>query len=98
MVKDEELIELSHPEFWDNRYASEQTVSDSPEQATINSFEWFRDFSKLRFFFANYLPAPPSEDLILHLGCGNSVFSPSVVLSSHMRKVTCVIAGRLIQL
>jgi hypothetical protein len=92
MVKDEELVELSHPEFWDNRYASE-----SSEQATINSFEWFRDFSKLRFFFAKHLPAPPSEDLVLHLGCGNSVFPLSVVLSN-VGKVTCNKAGRLIDL
>ena len=68
MVKDEQLVELGFPKYWDERYAAR------PEGGTeLSSFEWFRDFSKLRPFFDKHLPKPPSTSLILQLGCGNSV-------------------------
>jgi len=73
MAKEEELMELSKPSFWDNRYAAEQTSSDEP---VISAFEWSRDFSKLRLFFEKHLPEPPSRELELHLGCGDSVRFP----------------------
>lgn len=72
MVKDEELIELAHPEYWNTRYASEQKATEDGTK-NIESYEWFRTFEVLKPFFINRLP-PPSNDLhILQLGCGNSV-------------------------
>jgi len=74
MSTEAELKELSFPEFWDSRYASEQKPSSAEDgTAVIDSFEWFRDFSKLRFFFEKSLPKVEDRPLILHLGCGNSV-------------------------
>jgi hypothetical protein len=75
MVKDEELIELSFPQYWDERYKAEQ---DGQEE--LESYEWFRNFQKLKPFFDKHLPPPPSgsDCHILHLGCGNSVPAPSV--------------------
>jgi hypothetical protein len=72
MVK-ESLEELQYPEYWDNRYVAELKKNTSIENATLESFEWFRDFEKLRPFLAKHLPAPAAECHILHLGCGNSV-------------------------
>ncbi|KFY37501.1 hypothetical protein V495_07151 [Pseudogymnoascus sp. VKM F-4514 (FW-929)] len=41
----------------------------------LGSFEWFRDFGKLRAFLAKHLPSPSNECHILHLGCGNSTLT-----------------------
>ncbi|TVY88067.1 Endothelin-converting enzyme, partial [Lachnellula willkommii] len=41
----------------------------------IESFEWFRNFSKLRPFLEKWLPRPGGEEKILHLGCGNSTLT-----------------------
>lgn len=72
MVKDAELVELAHPEYWNTRYASEQKPAENGTKE-IDSFEWFRTFEVLKPFFLKHLP-PPSNDLhILQLGCGNSV-------------------------
>jgi hypothetical protein len=73
MVKDEELIELSFPQYWDERYKAEQNG-----QAELESYEWFRSFQKLKPFFDKHLPPLPSgsDCHILHLGCGNSVPAP----------------------
>lgn len=75
MVKDEELIELSFPRYWDERYTAKQNA-----QAELESFEWFRSFPKLKPFFDEHLPPPPSgcDCHILQLGCGNSVPAPFV--------------------
>jgi hypothetical protein len=73
MVREEELIELAHPESWDARYTSDQKTA---EDGTLHSYEWFRDFGALRPFFEKHLPAPSSKCHILHLGCGNSVCFP----------------------
>jgi hypothetical protein len=77
MVKEEELIELAHPEFWNARYTSEQKVGQDGTQAVLDSFEWFRSFETLHPFFAAHLPASSSSCHILHLGCGSSVSSLS---------------------
>jgi len=71
MVKDEELVELAHPEYWDERYTSEQRIGQDGSQPMLGSYEWFRNFEKLRPFFVKHLPAS-SRCHILHLGCGNS--------------------------
>jgi hypothetical protein len=73
MVKEEDLIELSKPEFWDARYTSEQKVAQDGTQQVLNSYEWFRTFETLRPFFKKHLPASATMCHILHLGCGNSV-------------------------
>lgn len=73
MAKEEELIELTHPEYWNQRYVLEKELKQGED---LGSFEWFRDFTKLRAFFAKHLPAPSNECHILHLGCGNSVCFP----------------------
>jgi hypothetical protein len=73
MVKEEELIELAHPGFWDARYTSEQKVKEDGTQTVLDSYEWFRNFETLRPFFAKHLPVSSSNCHILHLGCGSSV-------------------------
>merc|ERR1712093_658659 len=99
MSSEKELEELSKPEFWDNRYAEhiaspDANGSGSAEQA-MPSFEWFRDYNKLRAFFQKWLPRPGGMEVILHLGCGNSVcfplflcliFSVQVFLSFYMKE------------
>ncbi len=72
MVKDEELKELAHSEYWDQRYALAKRETEDGS-TTITSFEWFRTFENLRPFFERHLPAASSGCYILHLGCGNSV-------------------------
>lgn len=73
MVKEEALIELAHPEYWDKRYGSELKASEAGTEPTLDSFEWFRSFEQLRPFLENNLPPPSSGCHIIHLGCGNSV-------------------------
>lgn len=77
MVKDEQLIELAHPEYWNTRYSSEQKpTSDGTKK--IENYEWFRTFDVLKPFFEKWLPKPENlkELHILQLGCGNSVRPP----------------------
>ena len=76
MSSESELKELAEPTFWDNRYASSEQITnaDDPKaEPTIESFEWFRSFSKVRLFLDKWLPKPGGDEVILHLGCGNSV-------------------------
>ncbi|MCJ1356786.1 MAG: hypothetical protein MMC33_006782 [Icmadophila ericetorum] len=79
MVKDKELEELAHPEYWDKRYTSEQQKGEGAGadgiQQPIGSFEWFRTFENLQPFLTKYLPAPETGCQILHLGCGNSTLT-----------------------
>jgi len=75
MVKDEELIELAHPKYWDERYTAEQKVGRDDEQKELGSYEWFRNFDELRPFLIKNLPATSTRCHILHLGCGNSVIT-----------------------
>lgn len=72
MVKEEELIEFSFPQYWDERYQAEQDG-----QAELGSYEWFRSFHKLKPLFDKHLLSfPPGSDChILHLGCGNSTLT-----------------------
>ena len=84
MVKDEALIELAYPEYWNGRYTSEQKIDEDDTQPILGSYEWFRNFEDLRPFFAKHLPASFSECHILHLGCGNSV-----VITSLSQSVLC---------
>ena len=74
MVKDKDLKELAHSEYWDQRYASAER-ENKDDGAAIASFEWFRTFANLRPFFEKHLPATSVGCFILHLGCGNSVSS-----------------------
>jgi len=76
MSSESELRELSQPAFWDNRYATASQTNDAEDpdaESTIESFEWFRSFSKIRPFLEKWLPKSSGSELILHLGCGNSV-------------------------
>ncbi|KAI9644093.1 hypothetical protein NHQ30_007445 [Ciborinia camelliae] len=63
------LQELSHPSYWDNRYAgkfdpeTEEIIHDQDEgeenvaaKKEIESFEWFKDFQSLQPFFEKHLP------------------------------------------
>jgi hypothetical protein len=79
MVKDKELEELAHPEYWDKRYTSEQKTGPDGTQQTLESYEWFRTFENLRPFLTKHLPAPSMGCHVLHLGCGNSV-TPNIFL------------------
>jgi hypothetical protein len=73
MFNDEALAELSRPEYWDERYRSEEKISQNETQPNLNSYEWFRSFNQLRKFFIKNLPGVSSGCHILQLGCGNSV-------------------------
>jgi hypothetical protein len=78
MSSESELKEISQPTFWDNRYATSSQINDADNpnaEPTIESFEWFRSFSKIKHFLEKWLPKPGGSELILHLGCGNSVCS-----------------------
>jgi EEF1A lysine methyltransferase 4 len=67
--------ELSHPEFWNERYA--KSDGDKP------THEWFRGFEALEPFFEKHLftarGAEGKEQRLLHLGSGDSVSSSIVV-------------------
>jgi hypothetical protein len=78
MAKEEELIALSRPGYWDERYTSEQKLAQDSTEQEFGSYEWFRNFEKLQPFFEEHLPHPPNACHILHLGCGSSV---SLILS-----------------
>lgn len=69
-TKEDDLIKLTSPEYWNQRYVLEKEMNQG---GILGSFEWFRDFEKLRTFFLKHLPGPSSRCHILHLGCGNSV-------------------------
>ena len=75
MVRDEALIELGHPKYWDQYYASGMKNGPGDSQAVISSYEWLRNFGELHSFFINHLPEASSGCHILHLGCGSSVIS-----------------------
>ena len=69
-MKREDLKELSHARYWDERYTEEQT---KPHGDSSESYEWFRTFVKLRPFLEKHLPKPTaSAPRILHLGNGTS--------------------------
>lgn len=76
MARDEELAELAHPDYWNERYSLEKTIKQGETQEVLGSFEWFGDFAKLRAFFVKHLPASSCGSHILQLGCGNSVCFP----------------------
>ncbi|ESZ92329.1 hypothetical protein SBOR_7278 [Sclerotinia borealis F-4128] len=63
------LQELSHPSYWDNRYAgkfdpeTDEIIHDENEREEnvaakkeIESFEWFKDYQSLKPFFEKHLP------------------------------------------
>lgn len=69
------LQELSHPTYWDKRYAGKfdpeteeiiQDESERPDNVTateeIESFEWFKDFQSLKPFFERHLPSPEAKE------------------------------------
>ncbi|RYO79132.1 hypothetical protein DL763_009399 [Monosporascus cannonballus] len=63
----ENLRQLSHPKYWDGKYA------DTAEDAQLH--EWFRTFDELkRFLDKNLFQArrPETNPRILHLGSGDS--------------------------
>ncbi|KAI0017974.1 S-adenosyl-L-methionine-dependent methyltransferase [Xylariomycetidae sp. FL0641] len=66
-MSDEANERLSHPDFWDSRYA--QSEGDQP------THEWFRTFDDLEpFFTKNLFPTKPpaKHPNLLHLGSGDS--------------------------
>ncbi len=66
----EDLKELSHASYWDERYTKEQTESHEDDS---ESYEWFRTSAKLRIFLEKHLLKPSgSAPRILHLGNGTS--------------------------
>ncbi|PBP18577.1 Endothelin-converting enzyme 2 [Diplocarpon rosae] len=86
MSSEKQLEELSLPEYWDTRYAAENEGAGGTD---MKSFEWFRDFSKLRGFFANWLPAPGGTETLLHLGCGNSTLTSDLYHAGYKHQI-CV--------
>ncbi|KAI9054370.1 hypothetical protein LZ554_001533 [Drepanopeziza brunnea f. sp. 'monogermtubi'] len=87
MASEKELEALSRPEFWDSRYAAEKGETD--EGADMKSFEWFRDFGKLKRFFETWLPAPGGSEVLLHLGCGNSTLTHDLYREGYKHQI-CV--------
>lgn len=79
MVKDEDLFALSTPQYWNERYSASRKPDgegDGQENENeIESYEWYRTFEKLKYFFNKHLPELPAGAgcHILHLGCGHSV-------------------------
>ncbi|KFY81058.1 hypothetical protein V499_00171 [Pseudogymnoascus sp. VKM F-103] len=78
MARDEELAELAHPDYWNERYSLEKTIKQGETQEVLGSFEWFGDFAKLRAFFVKHLPASSCGSHILQLGCGNSTLTADI--------------------
>lgn len=61
----EDLAELAHAEYWDERYKK-------PEEQ--DKYDWLRDFKAVEPFLKGHLPAQNRhQPRILHVGCGNSV-------------------------
>lgn len=61
----EDLSELAHPQYWDERYKK-------PEEQ--DKYDWLRDFKAVKLFLLKHLPSENKAlTKILHVGCGNSV-------------------------
>ncbi|KAL2069602.1 hypothetical protein VTL71DRAFT_14281 [Oculimacula yallundae] len=101
MSSEKELLELSKPEFWDNRYASHLSKNNEEgngasaendeqqqQQQEIPSFEWFRDYNKLRVFFRKWLPSPEGGETVLHLGCGNSTLTSDLYSEGYKNQIS----------
>ncbi|MCJ1251145.1 hypothetical protein MMC30_008376 [Trapelia coarctata] len=55
--------EVATLEYWDARYSRRED----------SAYEWFGSYTDFRSFFDRHIPAlPPSNPLIVHLGCGRS--------------------------
>lgn len=68
-MNDEAQKELSKVEYWENRYAAEET----PDNGSTEEYEWFKKYSSLKPFLDANLPGPETNPRVLHLGCGTSV-------------------------
>ena len=90
MVKDEALLELAYPEYWDKRYTLEQKILKDGTQPILDSYEWFRSFETLRPFLTKHLPTPSIGSHILHLGCGNSVILTSLLYLSLCKQIRLI--------
>ncbi|KAI6714215.1 hypothetical protein JHW43_003252 [Diplocarpon mali] len=86
MSSEKELEELSRPEYWDARYAAKSAGAGGKD---MKSFEWFRDFRKLKRFFEEWLPAPGGAEVLLHLGCGNSTLTSDLYHEGYKHQI-CV--------
>ncbi|KAJ4991816.1 hypothetical protein SVAN01_02666 [Stagonosporopsis vannaccii] len=68
MKSSEDLQSLSHPEFWDDRYAK--------ADGDVPTHEWFRDFAALEPFLEKHLFSARGSggkvQRVLHLGSGDS--------------------------
>ncbi|CZR56661.1 uncharacterized protein PAC_06550 [Phialocephala subalpina] len=71
MVKEEDLVALAHPEYWNERYILEQKAQNG-DKSVLGAYEWLSTFETLRPLLAKYLPSSSHNPHILHLGCGNS--------------------------
>lgn len=71
------LEELSHPSYWDNRYAGKfdpeteeiippleerNDAENAAAKKEIESFEWFKDFESLKPFFRKHLPNAEAKE------------------------------------
>lgn len=75
MVKEEDLIALAHPEYWNERYILEKEAQKDGQNSVLGAYEWLSTFETLRPLLTKYLPSSSHNPHILHLGCGNSVSS-----------------------
>jgi len=78
MVKEEDLVALAHPEYWNERYILEQKAQNGGK-SVLGAYEWLSTFETLRPLLAKYLPSSSHNPHILHLGCGNSVSSSQMI-------------------
>ncbi|TQS34594.1 hypothetical protein Golomagni_05017 [Golovinomyces magnicellulatus] len=100
MATEQELIELSLPEFWNARYEAELAAKldqEEVESASINSYEWFRTYDKLVPFFRKHIPSPSSAVQILHLGCGNSTLTSDFTHDGYTNQISVDFSPVLIQ-
>jgi hypothetical protein len=68
----EDPAALGHASFWDQRYASASKSEENDDSKPTH--EWFRTFDSLLPFFEKHLfNVRSKDDLILHLGSGDSV-------------------------
>jgi hypothetical protein len=61
MFKDEALIKLTHPEYWNERYISEQKIIENGRQPILGSYESFRNLKTFVISLQNIFQLPPMD-------------------------------------
>ncbi len=67
------MPDYGKPEYWDERYAAEETEKDS---AFADPFDWLFSYSDVGMIIEHLLPKKDIDALLI--GCGNAPFSIDV--------------------